>query len=151
MTTFTVTSGDTLVLNGRVFNDLATGDVTKITFPNDLINLKTGKNKNSIFAQNTPGQNAMLVIRLARGSSDDQFLQSILNASTNDFPSTKLLAGSFVKRLGDGSGNVVNDTYSLAGGMISKPVEGGENVDGNTDQAEAIYNIKFALAGRIIQ
>lgn len=151
MTTYTVTSNDTLVLNGRVFNDLTTGDVTKITFPNELINLKTGKNKNTIYAQNAPGQNAMLVIRLARGSSDDQFMQAILQQSLSDFPSTQLLGGSFTKRLGDGFGNIRNDVYSLGGGMISKPVEGGENVDGNTDQAESIYNVKFANAGRSIQ
>ena len=34
MSIFTVTSNDTLVLNGRVFNDFATDDVTQITMPN---------------------------------------------------------------------------------------------------------------------
>ncbi|MBZ5673710.1 MAG: hypothetical protein LAP61_05630 [Acidobacteriia bacterium] len=151
MTTYTVTSNDTLVLNGNVFNDLATDDVTTITFPNDLVNMKTGKNGNTIMAQNQQGFNANLALRVMRGSTDDQVLESILAASLNDFPSTALLAGSFVKRLGDGQGNVINDVYTLAGGVISKMVEGKENVGGDVMQAEAVYNIKFANAVRVIQ
>lgn len=151
MTTFTVTSNDTLVLNGRVFNDLSVDDVTAITFPNDLVTVKTGKNGNTLYAQNKPGLNANMVLRLARGSSDDQYLQTILSASQADFPSTQLLAGTFSKRLGDGSGDVVFDNYALTGGVISKPVEGKENVAGDTTQAESVYNIKFASATRTIQ
>lgn len=150
MGTYTVTSNDTLTLNGHVFNDLSVDDVTSITFPNTLINMKTGKNGNTIFAQNAQGQNADLVIRLNRGSTDDQFLQGIISASPNDFPATQLLTGTFVKRLGDGQGNVLSDTYTLQGGVISKQIDGKENVSGDTTQAEAVYNIKFAQASRNI-
>lgn len=151
MSTVTVTSADTLVLNGRVFNDFGTDDVTAVSFPNDLITLKTGKNGNTIYAKNEPGQNATAVLRLMRGSSDDQYMQAIIQASLKDFPSLQLLSGSFVKRLGDGLGNVVSDVYALAGGVISKNVEGKENVSGDVVQAESIYNIKFASAVRVIQ
>jgi hypothetical protein len=151
MSTSTVTSNDTLTLNGRVFNDLAVDDVTAITFPNDLVTLKTGKNRNTLYAQNQQGQNATLTLRLMRGSSDDQFMQAQLAVSLNDFPSTLLLAGSFVKRLGDGQGNVLSDVYTLAGGVISKNVEGKENVSGDVAQAESVYVVKFANAARIIQ
>lgn len=151
MSTYTVTSNDTLTLNGNVFNDLAADDVTAIVFPNDLVTVKTGKDGNTLFAQNQQGKNATLTLRVMRGSSDDQFMQNILSGQLNDFPSASLMAGSFVKRLGDGQGNVLSDTYSLAGGVISKIPEGKENVSGDVMQAEAVYTVKFASAARIIQ
>lgn len=148
MTVNTITSNDTLTLNNRVLVDQSLGDVSSITFPNELVTRKTGKNGNTIFAQNAPGQNADLVIRVARGSSDDQFLQGIIASQPTDFPSTVLITGTFVKRLGDGQGNVISDTYTLAGGVISKQVEGKENVDGDLGQGESVYMVKFAAAKR---
>ena len=147
---FTVTSNDTLTLNGNVFNDLGTDDVTTITFPTALVTRKTGKNGNTVYAQNAAGNNADLMLKVLRGSSDDQFMQQLLNTTPSDFPSTQLLNGTFVKRLGDGQGNVVSDVYTLSGGVISKLVDGKENVGGDTAQAESIYNIIFASAVRSI-
>lgn len=148
MTTNVVTSNDTLTLSGRVFNDLGVDDVTVISFPNELVARKTGKNGNTIFAQNAQGFNADLTLRLIRGSSDDQFMQGIMNSVPTDFPSTVLLSGTFVKRLGNGQGNVISDVYTLSGGVISKPVEGKENVSGDVVQGEAIYMVKFGSAVR---
>ena len=150
MSNFTVTSSDTLTLNGHVFVDLSTDDVTSITFPNDLINMKTGKNGNTIFAQDAKGHNASLSLKLLRGSTDDQYMQGILSGMPTDFPSMTLLTGTFVKRLGDGQGNVLSDTYAMSGGVISKVPEGKENVSGDVAQAETVYNIKFAYASRSI-
>jgi len=151
MSIFTVTSNDTLVLNGRVFNDFATDDVTQITMPNELVNVKTGKKGNSIISQNAQGLNGVLTLKLNRGSSDDQFLNGILSGSLKDFPSTVLLAGSFVKRLGDGQGNIINDVYNLAGGTISKIPEGKENASGDVAQGEVTYIIKFTNVSRSMQ
>lgn len=150
MAIFTVTSNDTLTLNGHVFNDMALDDVTVISFPNELITRKTGKNGNTIFAQNASGQNADLTLRVNRGSTDDQFMQQLISTAPTDFPSTQLFTGTFVKRLGDGQGNVVSDTYNMSGGVISKQVEGKENVSGDVTQGEAVYLIKFAAAARSI-
>lgn len=147
---FTVTSNDTLTLNGHVFNDLSTDDVTTIAFPNQLMTRKTGKNGNTIIAQNAQGLNADLSLKLMRGSVDDQFMQQLINTAPADFPSTVLLTGTFVKRLGDGQGNVVSDTYQLAGGVISKIPDGKENVSGDTMQGETIYQVIFASAHRTI-
>lgn len=147
---FTVTSNDTLTLNGHVFNDLATDDVTTISFPNALITRKTGKNGNTVYAQNASGLNCDLVLRVLRGSPDDEFMQNLINTSPTDFPSTVLLQGTFVKRLGDGQGNVVSDIYTLSGGVISKLVDGKENVSGDTTQAESIYNVIFASGQRAL-
>ncbi len=147
---FTVTSNDTLTLNGHVFVDLATDDVTMISFPTPVVTRKTGKNGNTLFAQNAQGLNADLTLRLMRGSADDQFMQQLISTAPVDFPSTELLAGTFVKRLGDGQGNVVSDIYTLQGGVISKLVDGKENVSGDTSQGESVYNIIFASGARSI-
>lgn len=151
MSTVTITSNDTLVLNGRVINDLALGDVCNIVFPNELVTRKTGKGGNTIFAQNQQGQNGDMTLRVSRGSSDDQYLQGVIAANVGDFPSTQLLSGQFTKRLGDGAGNVLSDSYTLQGGVISKQVEGKENVEGDVTQGEAVYMIKFANVSRIIK
>lgn len=151
MTTYTVTSDDTLTLYGRIFNDLADDDITTITFPNELTKVKTGKNQNTIFAKDEMGNNANLVLRLMRGSSDDQFMQTQLAASEADFVATTLATGQFVKRLGDGQGNVSRDVYTLLGGVIVRKVDGKENTSGDTAQAVSVYNMVFAQADRIIQ
>lgn len=151
MAIFTITSDDTLTLFDRVFNDYADDDVTTITFPNELVQVKTGKNQNTIFSKDEKGNNAQLVLRLMRGSSDDQFMQNLINLAAKDFVSQVLASGQFVKRLGDGQGNVRSDVYTLAAGIVTKLIEGKENVSGDTAQGVAIYNITFAKAERSIQ
>ena len=147
---FTVTSNDTITLNGHVFNDMAYDDVTTVTFPNQLMTRKTGKNGNTIIAQNANGLNADVKIRLMRGSADDQYMQGLIDAQPTDFPSTTLLAGTFVKRLGDGQSNVSSDIYVLAGGTISKIPDGKENVAGDTEQGVVVYEMIFASGNRTI-
>lgn len=151
MPVFTVTGDDTLVLNNNVFNDLATDDVTTIEFPNELANSKTGKGGNSIIVLNPSGFNGNLMLKVARGSSDDQFMANILLQMANDFVATPLIAGSFTKRLGDGQGGIRNDVYQLAGGVISKIPGGKDNAGGDITQAEVMYNIKFTNCTRSIQ
>lgn len=150
MSTYTITGNDTLTLNDRVFNDLAYDDVTTISFPNALVGRKTGKNGNTMFAQNAQGFNGDLVIRVARGSSDDQFLQGLIAISPTDFPSLVLLFGSFIKRLGDGKGAVISDSYQLNAGVISKIPDAKESTSGDTDQAISMYTVLFANCQRLI-
>lgn len=151
MPLFNITGDDTLTLYDRVFNDLSQDDVSAIAFPNDLVKVKTGKNQNTIFAKDETGNNGNLTLRVMRGSSDDQFLQTKMTAAEQDFASTILANGEFVKRLGDGQGNVIRDVYTLQGGMITKRVEAKENTSGDTTQAEAVYTLTFALAKRSVQ
>lgn len=143
-----ITADDTLTLYGRVFNDFADNDVSSITYNDDLVTLKTGKNKNTIFSRNEPGNNAMAVIRLIRGSDDDRFMQAKLAEVNGYFPSVILCSGQFVKNLGDGAGNVSRDVYNLAGGTFTRQVDGKENVNGDGEQGIAVYNMKFANAIR---
>ncbi len=148
MTAFTITSDDTLTLFDRVFGDFATGDVSTVTFPNAKVDVKTGKNKNTIYSRNAAGENAELVLRLLRGSSDDVFMAQKLLQQDNDFVGVSLAKGEFVKRLGDGQGNVLRDVYSLSGGVFSKNVAGKENVEGDIEQGVAIYTLMFSSAQR---
>ena len=117
-------------------------------YPDDLVVVKTGKNQNTIYAQNESGNNAELIIRVNRGSDDDKFLQGKLNEQKRDLSSFTTGKGQFTKHLGDGDGNVTRDVYNLVGGVFTKNTEGKDNTDGDTEQAVAIYNMKFSLADR---
>jgi hypothetical protein len=150
MPTVSLTGQDTVYLGGRVFLDFADADNASLTFPNDIASVKTGKNGNSLYALNASGKQADLVLRLIRGSSDDLFLNYLLALQNFDFPSTVLLDGQFVKRLGDGLGNISSDTYQCSGGIFSKQVEVKSNSEGDTEQSLSIYNLKFSNAERSI-
>lgn len=147
----TITGDDTLVLYDRVIRDLSTDDVSTITFPNDLVTTRTGKNGNTLYAKNEEGNNADVVLRLSLGSDDDKFLNSKLESQNRDFTSFVLAEGQFVKKAGDGSGNITRSVYDLKGGVFSRRVDSKENVSGDTEQAIAVYNFRFAEAKRSLQ
>ncbi len=148
MNQVSLTGNDTTQIAGRVLTDQGDGDVTKLGFPNDLVQVKTGKNGNSLYNLVASGQQAEVEARVLRGSPDDAFLNALLNQQRADLPSFELMDGYFVKRIGDGQGNVTYDTYILAGGVFTKIPEAAENVEGATDPALAIYKMKFANAKR---
>lgn len=139
-----LSGNDTLQLNGRVIVDLADGTNCELTYPNNIAAVKIGKNGNSIFSLNTTGQMAELKIRLIRASDDDQFLNSLLVAQQNNFAGTILLFGTFIKKLGDGAGNITSDTYIMSGGVFVKIPEAKSSAEGDTEQSVAIYTIHFA-------
>lgn len=146
-----ITANDTLTLFGAVLTDFADGDVSKIEFSEDIANLKTGKDENTIFTDKQPGNNATLTLRLMRGSSDDQTLNTQLLSQQANFAAFKLIQGTYVKMVGDGQGNVVSDSYTLTNGIFTKLPGVSENVEGTTDQAVSVYTIKFASAPRGIK
>lgn len=145
-----LTGKDTIIINGRVLNDLVDGDCAVITFPNDLMNLKTGKNGNSIYAFNESGKQIEMDLRVVRGSSDDKFLNGILTDMKNLRASFVLMTGEFVKNIGDGAGNITQDIYQLSGGVFKKNTEVKENAEGDTEQAVAMYKLAFSNAPRTI-
>lgn len=146
-----ITADDTLTIYGKIITDFADGATSSFAFNNDLVGVKTGKNGNTIFSKNETGNNATAVLRIMRGSSDDRFLQSKMDEVERDFPSVVLAAGEFVKRIGDGNGNVVADVYQLEGGIFVRKVDTQENVEGDTEQGVSIYNLIFAYATRGIK
>ena len=150
MTLMTLTGEDTIIINVMPLTDLADGDVGSLSFPNDVMAMSTGKNKNTIFAKDESGCNAELEIRVPRGSSDDKRLNGYFQSQQNNFTSFVLLTGAVVKRLGDGAGNITYDTYPLEAGMFVRAVSASSNVNGNTEQGVSIYTIRFAIATRAI-
>lgn len=148
MNSFSLTGNDTIQIAGRVLTDFADGDVAKLSFPNDLVAVKNGKNGNAIFNLNAMGEQADLELRVLRSSPDDAFLNDLLVRMTQDLPTFTVMSGYFVKRVGDGKGNVTQDTYITSGGVFQKKVDVAENVEGATDPAVSVYRIKFSNSDR---
>lgn len=141
---------DTIVINNYVFVGLADQNYVELTFPNDIANIKTGKNGNSIYGFNESGKQCEVKIRVLRGSADDKFMNNLLTQQQANFAGTVLLQGQFIKKVGDGQGNITSDTYIMSGGVFTKQVEGKSNADGETEQSLAIYTLKFTNAPRVL-
>jgi len=150
MSTIALSGNDTVVINNRIFADFADGNVAELTFPNDIANVKTGKDGNSIYGLNESGKQAELKLRLIRGSADDKFLNGLLAQQQLNFAGFPLMTGQFIKKIGDGRGNIQSDTYITSGGVFSKQVEAKSNVEGESEQSVAIYTLKFSNAPRVI-
>lgn len=150
MSTIAMSGNDTIMLNNRVFADLADGNCVEITYPNDIMTVKTGKNGNTIYGVNETGRQCELKLRLIRDSSDDKFMLSLLSQQVANAAAFPLLIGSFIKKIGDGQGNVGNDTYILGGGVFDKNIPARTNVDGEAEQSVAEYSLRFSSSTRTI-
>lgn len=148
--TVSLTGNDTIVIAGRVLIDLADENNVELTFPNELMSVKTGKNGNSIYAFNATGRQCDVKINAIRGSADDRFLNELLQQMIADTAAFPLLEGQLVKRTGDGFGNITNDTYIVSGGVFTKQPGATSNVSGDTTQAVVSYELKFTNAQRAI-
>lgn len=145
-----MSGNDTININGYIFTGQADQNVVELTFPNEIAQVKTGKNGNTIYGFNTTGQQCEVKVRVVRGGPDDLFLNNLLQLQQNNFAGTVLMVGQFIKKIGDGQGNISSDTYIMSGGVFTKQVEGKSNVEGDTEQSVAMYMIKFANAPRAI-
>ncbi len=151
MSAVALCGNDSFVLNGRSFSDFADGDFSNLEFPNDIASLKTGKNGNTIYALNNTGKQANVTLRLIRGSADDKYMNSMLIQMRENFPSFILMNGTFIKKIGDGQGNVASDTYIMSGGIFTKQVNIKSNEESDTEQAVSIYTLSFSNAPRAIR
>ena len=150
MNVVSLTGKDTVIINGRILNDFADGDVAKLEYPNEIVTVKKGKNGNAIYALNVAGEIVDFEIRVIRGGSDDQFLQGLLTPMQDNLPGFVLLTGELVKNAGDGQGNIIQDIYNLTGGVFTKKPGAKENVEGDVEQALVVYSMKFSDAQRTI-
>ncbi|MBW1812129.1 MAG: hypothetical protein JRJ39_00275 [Deltaproteobacteria bacterium] len=141
---------DTTKINNRILSDLVDGDCTVLTFPNDLVTAKAGKNGNVVYGFNYPGELAEVSIRILKGSADDKFLNELLAIMKNDPPSFVLMSGEFVKNIGDGTGAITTEIYIMSGGVFKKNPEAKENAEGDTEQSISVYNFIFGKAPRTI-
>ena len=145
-----LTGSDVIKLDGRIFNDVADGDVAHIVFPNDLAVMKPGKNGNTLVSFKNDGRLVEMTIRIMLGSSDDRYLNQRFAIFKQDPARFSMISGEFTKNVGDGQGNVRAVTYVLTAGVPTKPPEALENADGNTDQSMALWTLRFANGDRTI-
>lgn len=145
-----LSGNDTVTINNYVFADFADGNVAELTFPHDIANVKTGKNGNSIYGLNESGKQADFKLRVLRASDDDKFLNNLLVQQQANFAGFPLMIGQFIKKVGDGQGNIASDIYNVSGGVFVKQVEGKSNVEGETEQSVSIYTLRFTNAPRAI-
>jgi hypothetical protein len=150
MATVAMSGSDSITINNRILNDLADGDCVALTFPNNISEVKTGKNGNSIYSLNETGKQCEVMLRLIRGSDDDKYMNNLLVQQQINFAGFVLMTGEFVKKVGDSKGNIAGDTYVLGGGIFMKQVEGKSNVEGDVEQSVSIYSMKFSSAPRAI-
>lgn len=149
MSIFSLTGDDSIIINDIPLNDFADGDIGSLSLPNNIFDMQTGKNGNTIFALDESGNNATLTVRVLMSSNDDKRLNGMIPKSKG-FAQSVLATGSVVKQVGDGQGNVSYNTYLLAGGMVQKKPDIKSNVNGDASQAVIEYVIQFAEANRAI-
>lgn len=145
-----LTGEDTTIINNRPLADLANQDCVNLDFPNEIATLSTGKNGNTVYSVNNEGEHCNVTIRTIRGSSDDKFLNNLKQVQKSNFAGFVLLTGEFIKKVGDGQGNITNDTYLLSGGIFVNEVNAKENVNADTEQSISIYQLRFARAPRAL-
>lgn len=145
-----LSGSDSLIIQNHPIVDLAEGSVIEAKFPNNIANLKTGKNQNSIFGFNASGQQCEITTRLIRGSADDKFLNALLAQQNANFAGFVLLIGQYIKKIGDGLGNITSDTYILTAGIFTKVPEAKTNVEGEAEQSVSVYTMLFASAPRVL-
>lgn len=148
MAIYALTGNDTLVINGRVLTEFADQSTVTIEFGNARVGHTTGKNGNTIISEDKQGENATLSLRIIAGSSDDTFLNGLSVKQADDLPSFALMTGTFAKRIGNGLGGIKNLNYSLRGGVFENNVNASENLQGDNEQAVAIYTLWFSKAER---
>lgn len=150
MSAIALSGQDTASINNTVLTDLADGNCIELTFPNDIANVKTGKNGNAIYGLNESGKQCEVKLRVIRGGATDKFLNNLLSQQQANFAGTVLMIGQFTKKIGDSLGNITTDAYILGGGIFVKIPEAKTNVEGETEQSIAIYTLKFSNAPRVL-
>lgn len=150
MGSVSLTGNDVVTLNGRVFHDFAQNDVIVLDFAAELIKVQASKNGNIVYGLNEDGKLSSLTLRLLAGSSDDQYINSLLASQIQDLSSFILIVGSFVKRVGDGKGNVTNVIYNTLGGVVKKFPKAKTNTTGDVDQSVVEWMLEFGSNSRAI-
>ena len=143
------TGSDILDFADGLITDVADGDTVVITYPNELMAMKTGKNGNSVAVHNEMGREADVTIRVIKGSPDDKRLNGIVTAWKNRLDSFSPVSATFTKVI-TVDGGVANEVTSLRFGVPTKPVETKENVEGDTEQAISVYSFRFADSDRAL-
>jgi hypothetical protein len=138
-----LTGQDTLIINGTIITSLADANAVDITPAADIVTVKRGKDSNVLYATNEEGYRALMTVRLAFGSVDDNTFISLLAQQKAGLSSFALMTGAFYKRVGDGNQNMTATIYQLSGGVIKAMPEALTTAEGNVDQSVHIWNINW--------
>jgi len=146
-----ISSSDVIILDGQVVSAYAGGDAVMLSFDGDIGKMKISKDGNAVYALDSTGLAVKVTLKLVRGSYDDQTLNSKLQGWLSDPVGFTLMTGSFVKRLGDGKGNVISEVYQMSGGIFTKIPKSKMNVAGDTEQSVVEYEMVFRNNSRLMQ
>lgn len=144
------TGQDLIEVDGKVINDFANGKCCEVRYPNDIANIETGKDRNSIITLVANGERANMTLRLMIGNNTDQYLSLKLSQFVNGPASYVGITAKLVKMIGDGTGQTKKLTWNLENGVITKNVEGETDTTGDVEQGVAVYNISFTRGTRTI-
>lgn len=148
------TGQDTIILEdylGKwVLTDFGKGTVAELTAPNDLSTVDTGYNGNSLGSHNESGRQRELTIRLIKGSSDDKRLNRNYDLWKDRSDSFVPLKAYFTKLVKNSYGANTYDTVECYFGLPSGQPSQSSVMDGNTDQVESVYVIRFANSKRVM-
>lgn len=148
------TGQDTIILedyNGKwVLTGLGKGTVAELNAPNELGTVDTGYNGNSLGSHNEPGRQRELTLRLVKGCSDDKRLNNNYNLWKDRSDSFVPLRGYFTKLIKNAYGANTYDTVECYFGLPSGQPTQQTVTDGNTDQVESVYVIKFGNSKRVM-
>lgn len=142
---------DVCIINGQVLTGYADGDAIKFEPQGPIAQMKVSKDGNSIYAMQYSGIAGKLTLRLVRGCLDDQTLNGLLQQWVGDPSSFVLMSGSYVKRVGDGKGNITNEVYQLAGGVFESIPGGISSMDGSIEASVTTYTLLFRNDARLMQ
>ena len=151
MGSVSLTGQDTAQIDGIILSTLVDLVPFDVVFPEDLGMVKIGKNGNAIYAKNEQGRKADVSIRLLLGGIDDKYLNGRLQQWITDPSTFTLLTGMFVKRVGDGNGNVESKIYNMSGGFFKRQVDAKTSAESDTDQSVAVWRISFGACQVSIQ
>jgi hypothetical protein len=141
---------DTIIINNIVQSGLGDADAGLLEFPNDVANIKKGKEGNMIAALNQLGTLGELTLRYLRGTADDKTMNSIVANFISNPSGFVMMTGEFIKKVGDGTGKVISDNYIASSGVPMRLPNVKSNAEGDPDQGIAVYKIKFGKVARII-
>ncbi len=144
MPAVSLTGQDTVQIDGIIFQTLADQSPFDVTFPEDLGMVKIGKNGNAIYAQNQQGQKADINLLVLLGGIDDKYMNGRLQQWITDPSTFTLLVAMFVKRVGDGQGNIESKIYNCTGGFFKRQVDAKTSSEGDTAQSVATYRLSFS-------
>ena len=150
MGSVSLTGDDTIVINGRVFHNFANGDVANLTFDGSLVKVTPSKNGNVIYSLDVGGLLSKLELKLLLGSPDDRYVNALLASQNSNFAGTVLAVGSFVKRVGDGQGNITNVIYNTLGGIVERFPGVKSNTAGDAEQSVVSWMFHFGNNSRAL-